>query len=281
MQGRNAAWRVEGEKNLARFRRGEYLWRQDWGNGLVIVLKDIHKTLGGREILRGVDLEIRTGETLVILGQSGTGKSVTLKNIIGLMHPDRGSIVIDGEDVTQMSENEFARVRRKFGVLFQSGALINWLSIGDNVALPLREHTKMSQEEIETLVAEKLGLLNLSDSRYKMPSEVSGGMRKRAGLARAIILDPKIILYDEPTSGLDPVMSNQINELILRMQKLFGVTSTVVTHDMQSAYMIADRIAMLFQGRVIEVGTCDQIRSSTNPIVRQFIEGKTEGPMTA
>jgi phospholipid/cholesterol/gamma-HCH transport system ATP-binding protein len=228
-----------------------------------------------------VDLEIRTGETLVILGQSGTGKSVMLKNIIGLLRPDRGSIVIDGEDVTQMSENEFTQVRRKFGVLFQSGALINWLNIGDNVALPLREHTKMSGEEIETLVAEKLGLLNLSDSRNKMPSEVSGGMRKRAGLARAIILDPKIILYDEPTSGLDPVMSNQINELILRMQKLFGVTSLVVTHDMQSAYMIADRIAMLFQGRVIEVGTCDQIRSSTNPIVRQFIEGKTEGPITA
>jgi len=247
----------------------------------MLVLENVHKSLGGREILRGIHLEMRAGETVVIIGQSGQGKSVTLKNIVGLLRPDKGRIIINGEDVTHFSERQYAEVRKQFGVLFQSGALINWLNIEDNVALPLREHTTLSAPEIMAQVEEKLKLLNLLDARHKMPSEISGGMRKRAGLARAIIWDPKIILYDEPTSGLDPVMSNQINELILRMQRIFGVTSIVVTHDMGSAYMIADRIAMLFQGRIIEIGTKEEIQKSTNPIVRQFIEGRTSGPITS
>ncbi len=246
----------------------------------VLVLDNIHKALGGRDVLRGVSIEVRDGETVVIIGQSGTGKSVTLKNIIGLLRPDRGRILIDGVDVTDFDEKKYSEVRRKFGVLFQSGALINWMNIEENVSLPLREHTRMSPAEIAAKAEEKLKLLNLYESRHKMPSEISGGMRKRAGLARAIILDPKIILYDEPTSGLDPVMSNQINELIMRMQKVLGVTSVVVTHDMESAYMIADRIAMLFEGRIIETGTREEIRNSQNPIVRQFIGGLTSGPIT-
>ncbi len=246
----------------------------------MLVLENVHKSLGGKEILRGVNLEVRDGETVVIIGQSGTGKSVTLKNIIGLLKPDKGRIIIDGTDVTDFNEKKYSEVRRKFGVLFQSGALINWMNIEDNIALPLREHTRMNPDQVRAKVDEKLALLNLLDARHKMPSEVSGGMRKRAGLARAIILDPKIILYDEPTSGLDPVMSSQINELIMRMQKVLGVTSVVVTHDMESAYMIADRIAMLFEGRIIECGTREEIRNSSNPIVRQFVEGLTSGPIT-
>jgi phospholipid/cholesterol/gamma-HCH transport system ATP-binding protein len=246
----------------------------------MLVLENVQKALKGREVLKGIDLEVRRGETVVIIGQSGTGKSVTLKTIIGLMRPDAGKVVIDGEDVTGFGEKKYSEVRKKFGVLFQSGALINWLTIEDNVALPLREHTQLGESEILQKVEQKLRLLNLLDARTKMPSEISGGMRKRAGLARAIILDPKIILYDEPTSGLDPVMSNQINELILRMQKILGITSIVVTHDMESAYRIADRIAMLFDGRIVEVGSCDEIRNTQNPIVRQFIEGRTAGPIT-
>jgi phospholipid/cholesterol/gamma-HCH transport system ATP-binding protein len=247
----------------------------------IVVLEDVHKSLGGREVLRGVDLAIRKGETTVIIGRSGTGKSVTLKNILGLLRPDRGRIWIYGQDVTHLPETAYAEIRKKFGVLFQSGALINWMSVGDNVALPLREHTRLPEEEVQKRVREKLSILELSNDALKMPSEISGGMKKRAGLARAIILDPAIILYDEPTSGLDPVMSNQINDLILRMQSLLGVTSVVVTHDMESAYRIGNRIAMLYEGKIIQVGTREEIQNTPDPVVRQFIHGDTQGPITA
>jgi phospholipid/cholesterol/gamma-HCH transport system ATP-binding protein len=246
----------------------------------IVVLDDVHKALGGRPVLRGVSLAIRRGETMVIIGRSGTGKSVTLKNILGLLRPDKGRVILYGQDVTNLPESEYAEVRKKFGVLFQSGALINWMSVGDNVALPLREHTRLPETEVQKRVREKLAILGLENDAAKMPSEISGGMKKRAGLARGIILDPEIILYDEPTSGLDPVMSNQINDLILRMQQLLGVTSLVVTHDMESAYRIGNRIAMLYDGKIIQVGTKEEIRDSANPVVQQFIHGATTGPIT-
>jgi len=247
----------------------------------VMRLENLQIRLGGVPILRGLDLSIFKGETFVIIGRSGTGKSVTLKNILGLLRPDEGRVIIYGQDMTGLPEKQYAEVRKKFGVLFQSGALINWLSVGENVALPLREHTGLDEQEIRFRVKEKLDLVDMGDAIGKMPSEISGGMKKRAGLARAIILDPQIVLYDEPTSGLDPVLSNQINELVLRMQETLGITSVVVTHDMQSAYMIGDRICMLYDGRIIQTGTRDEIRNTDDSVVRQFIHGETKGPITA
>jgi phospholipid/cholesterol/gamma-HCH transport system ATP-binding protein len=254
----------------------------DPSNGEEIVrLDNLHIRLGGMPILQGLTLSVRKGETLVIIGRSGTGKSVTLKNLLGLLRPDEGRIYIYGEDVTDLPEKLYAEIRKKFGVLFQSGALINWLSVGDNVALPLREHTQMPEEEIRVKVREKLALLDMLGAIGKMPSEISGGMKKRAGLARAIILDPEIVLYDEPTSGLDPVLSNQINELVLRMQEVLGITSIVVTHDMESAYRIGNRISMLYNGRIIQTGTKEEIQNTNDPVVCQFIHGQTKGPITA
>ncbi len=250
-------------------------------NGVPLIqLQDVHKKLGGREILRGVTLDVRDGETLVVIGRSGTGKSVTLKTLIGLLHPDKGRIIIQGRDVTGLPEREYAEVRRLFGVLFQSGALINWLSVAENVALPLREHTTKSEEEIQAIVADKLKLLELTHARDLMPSEISGGMKKRAGLARALVLGPKVILYDEPTSGLDPVMSSQINELVNRMKREVGVTSILVTHDMESAYSVGDRIAMLYEGRIIFIGSPDEAKNTEDEVVHQFVRGLLEGPIT-
>jgi len=231
----------------------------------MITLRDVHKQLAGQTVLNGVDLEIERGETMVIIGRSGSGKSVTIKHMVGLLRPTRGTVLVDGTDVTTLDKTGIFALRRKFGVLFQSGALINWLSVYDNVALPLREHTK---------------LVELDEDADKMPSDISGGMKKRAGLARAIVLDPEILLYDEPTSGLDPVLASRINRLIINVKEKLGVTSVVVTHDMDSAYKIADRIAMLYEGRIVQVGTPDEIRNSNDPVVRQFVEGRIEGPMT-
>jgi len=245
----------------------------------MIQFEHVHKALGGRTVLDGIDLEIRNGETTVIIGRSGCGKSVMLKHIIGLLYADSGAVTVDGLDVAALANHGLFELRRKFGVLFQSGALINWLSVYDNVALPLREHTKLSAKEIDKTVREKLALLDLEQDAAKMPSDLSGGMRKRAGLARAIVLSPQNILYDEPTSGLDPVMAARIDELIIHVKKSLGVTSVVVTHDMPSAYRVGDRIAMLYGGKIIEVGTPDEIRKTKHPVVRQFIEGQLEGPM--
>ncbi len=241
----------------------------------------VHKTLGGRKILDGIDLEVRTGETMVIIGRSGTGKSVAMKTLIGLLRPDEGQVLIKGSDVTGLSEQAYAVVRRMFGVLFQSGALINWMTVGENVALPLREHTEMSESEIQAKVGEMLKLFELTHARDLLPSEISGGMKKRAGLARGLILDPEVILYDEPTSGLDPVMSSQIDALVLRVQREINVTSIFVTHDMESAYTVGDRIAMLYKGKIIFVGTPDEMRSTDDPVVRQFVSGALEGPITS
>ncbi len=240
----------------------------------MIVLENVHKRLNGQPILKGMSLEIKRGETMVIVGPSGTGKSVTLKHMLGLFTPDSGTVMVDGENMTAAKGRKAEALRDKFGVLFQSGALINWLSVGDNVALPLMEKTRMKDAEIAKRVAKVLEMVELSGQEDKMPSEVSGGMKKRAGLARAIVLSPQILLYDEPTSGLDPVLSRKIDRLIKHLALTLEITSVVVTHDMVSAFSIADRIAMLSEGKVIEIGTPEEFRNSENPVVREFIDAQ-------
>ena len=245
-----------------------------------IHLDQLWKSFGPKTVLKGLSLEVDQGETYCIIGRSGAGKSVTLKHITGLMKPDRGKIMIDGKDVTNTSERKYDALRKRMGVVFQDAALIKWLSVGENVALPLRELDRIRDREIRTRVAEKLALVELKGCEALMPDSISGGMKKRVGIARAMIRDPELILFDEPTSGLDPVMSNQINELVLHLQERTGVTSLVVTHDMTSAYMIGNRIGMFYQGEIIDEGTPEDIQGSTNPITRQFIEGRPRGPIT-
>ena len=245
-----------------------------------IELCDLTKTLAGRKVLDGVNLSIVKGETLCIMGGSGAGKSVTLKHIVGLMKPDHGIVRIDGVDVTHQKNGELDAARRKIGFLFQGAALLNSMTVFENVALPLREHEKLSESEIERRVNEKLALVSLSDAGSKMPSEISGGMKKRAGLARAIVRGPEIILYDEPTAGLDPVIASTVNDMILDMQKKLGVTSILVTHDMSSAFRVSNRLAMLLEGKIIKLGTPDEFRKSEDPLIRQFIYGESEGPLT-
>ncbi len=245
----------------------------------MIELNDIHKKLGGMNILAGVNLIVEKGETCVIIGGSGTGKSVTLKHIIGLMQPDSGQIVVMDKKINGAKNKDLRKMRQNMGVMFQSGALLNWMTVGQNVALPLLEKSKKSIRQIEKLVDEKLELVDMRDAKNKLPSEISGGMKKRASLARALIANPDIILCDEPTSGLDPVMSNVINYLILRMQEELSVTTVVVTHDMLSAYTIANRIAMLYKGKIITHDTPEAIQNSQNPVVKQFIHGDVKGPI--
>jgi phospholipid/cholesterol/gamma-HCH transport system ATP-binding protein len=245
-----------------------------------IELCDLTKSLGGRTVLDGVSLAVRKGETMCIIGGSGAGKSVTLKHIVGLLKPDRGCVKIDGVDVTHPKNGELEEARKKIGFCFQGSALLNSMSVYDNVALPLREHERLAETEVRRRVREKLDLVGLGDAGDKMPSEISGGMKKRAGLARAIIRNPETILYDEPTAGLDPVIASTINDLILDMQKKLGVTSILVTHDMSSAFRVSDRIAMLLRGRILKVGTPAEFKASEDPIVRQFIFGESEGPLT-
>jgi phospholipid/cholesterol/gamma-HCH transport system ATP-binding protein len=245
----------------------------------VIEMRNVHKTFGSRKILKGTDVKVKKGETMVILGPSGTGKSVTLKHITGLVSPDEGDCFLFGESISFSVEKIRRRLRARMGVLFQSGALINWLSVYENVALPLREHKISSGEELHNNVMEKLRWLDLVHAKDNLPSDISGGMKKRAGIARALTTNPEVLLYDEPTSGLDPVMSNVFNELIIRLKKELQVTSVVVTHDMESAYRIADRITFLYEGKAIFCGTVSELRNSPNDLIQQFINGKTEGPM--
>ncbi|NOY82681.1 MAG: ABC transporter ATP-binding protein [Kiritimatiellaeota bacterium] len=240
----------------------------------MIQLRNIYKSLGGRPVLRDVTLEVRRGESLVIVGSSGTGKSVTLQHMVGLLHPDAGDVLIEGECINRATGRAVERIREKFGVLFQSGALINWMNVFDNVALPLYEKTSLGDEEIAARVREALALVDLQGTEARMPAELSGGMRKRAGLARAIIMRPLIVLYDEPTSGLDPVMSRRIDRLIRDVQRRFNTTAVVVTHDLQSAFTVGDRIAMLAEGRIVEVGTPAEFRASTCPAVQEFISAQ-------
>ncbi|HEX8253807.1 MAG TPA: ABC transporter ATP-binding protein [Thermoanaerobaculia bacterium] len=233
---------------------------------------DVNKAYGPKQVLRGANLKVYRGEVVVILGGSGTGKSVTLRHMLGLEAPDSGRVIVEEEDVTDLPEEELYRIRKKFGMLFQSGALFDSMTVFENVAFPLREHTDMSEEEIARNVREKLELVNLPNTEHLMPVDLSGGMRKRVGLARSIVLDPKVILYDEPTTGLDPITSQTINELIIDLQAKLNVTSVVVTHDIHSAFSVGDRIAFLHQGVFEWVGTMDEARDSDHPRLREFLK---------
>lgn len=246
----------------------------------MIEIKNVTKSFNGHRVLDGVNLTINTGETTVIIGRSGCGKSVLLKHIIGLLRPDSGHILIDGKDITAMDEKALSALRMKFGMLFQGAALFDSLNVLENVAFSMIEHTNATSNEIEKRVKECLSLVGLRDIEDKKPAELSGGMRKRVGLARAIALRPQIILYDEPTTGVDPIMGDSINDLIVELHNKLKVTSIAVTHDMTSAYKIGDRMAMLYNGKIIASGTPEEIKHTKDPIVRQFITGASKGPIT-
>jgi phospholipid/cholesterol/gamma-HCH transport system ATP-binding protein len=240
----------------------------------MIRLDDVYKSFGAKHVLEGFTLEVDEGETMVIIGYSGTGKSVAIKHIVGLLCPDRGTVFVDGLEVPDLPRDQLYELRSRIGYVFQFAALFDSLTVGENVAMALRKMRTLSESEIAKRVTESLALVDLPDSESKYPAELSGGMRKRVGIARAIAKRPKYILYDEPTTGLDPVTSAVIDELMIRMRDRLGVTSVVITHDMRSAYSVGTRIAMLYEGRVRQVGTVEEIRNTTDPVVRQFIEGK-------
>lgn len=245
----------------------------------LIEIQDLYKSFKKNQVLRGVNLTVEKGESLVIIGGSGCGKSVLLKCIVGLIQPDAGKIFIEGEDVTKLKDKYWNRIRKRFGVLFQGAALFDSLTVAENVAFPLKENTSLSQQEIDEIVTRKLHQVGLHDIEDRKPAELSGGMKKRVGLARAIAMEPEIILYDEPTTGLDPIMSDSINNLIIQMREQLQVTSLTITHDMTSAYKIADRIAMLYEGKTIVTGTPTEIKNLDNDIVQQFITGSAHGPI--
>jgi len=245
----------------------------------MIKLVDVHKSYGKQKVLDGLNLAIEAGKTTVIIGRSGGGKSVLLKHIIGLIKPDSGHVLIEESDITRLSEKDLNEVRKKFGMLFQEAALFDSMTVGENVAFPLREQTKLKDQEIRQIVADRLRAVGLSGVEEKMPSQLSGGMRKRVGLARAIALHPRIVLFDEPTTGLDPVMTEAINQLIMDTQKNFNLTCVVISHDIQSIFRIGHKIAMLYEGRIIEYGTPEEIRASVNPVMKQFLSGSVDGPI--
>lgn len=245
----------------------------------MIQLIDLHKSFGDNRVLQGVNLTIERGETMVIIGGSGSGKSVILKHIIGLMKPDRGKVIVVGQDLSALRERALDELRKKFGMLFQYAALFDSLRVWENVGFSLRQQTHLSDREVKQSAIEKLAMVGLRGVEDRMPADLSGGMKKRVGLARAIAMEPEILLYDEPTTGLDPIMADAINELILEMKRRLQVTGVAITHDMTSAYKIADRIAMLYQGKIQAVGTPDEIKNSSNPIVHQFVTGSSVGPI--
>ncbi len=246
----------------------------------MIELRGLHKAFGDNVVLDGLDLTVEEGESMVVIGGSGTGKSVLLKHIIGLMRPDSGEVTVDGQDLSGLRGRDLVRFQRKFGMLFQGAALFDSMNVRDNVAFGLEEHTRKNPSEIDVVVGEKLGMVGLGDIGHLWPSELSGGMKKRVALARAIAMEPRILLYDEPTTGLDPIRADAINDLIVDLRERLHITSVAITHDMVSAYKIADRLAMLYQGKIIQVGTPDEIRGTDNPVVRQFITGSARGPIT-
>lgn len=240
----------------------------------VISLRQLNITFGTHTVLDNIDLDVYKGETLAVLGPSGTGKSTVLRSMIGLLEPDGGQIFIQGEDVSGLDEDGWNRLRMKMGMVFQYSALFDFLTVGENVAFGLRQHTYKSNEEIQGIVTQMLDLVGLPGTQDLYPAELSGGMKKRVGLARAIAVNPEIVLYDEPTAGLDPIMSRNISRLIKKTQEQLHVTSVLVTHDMQSAFYAADRVAMLYEGHIVAIGTAEEMKNSINPIVKAFIEGR-------
>jgi len=246
---------------------------------IAISVEHLSKSFGGRKVLDGINLDIRRGEIFVIMGGSGCGKSTLLRHMTGAIQPDSGRVLFYGQDLTRMSGAELEKIKRRFGMSFQSAALLDFLSVADNVSLPLREHTRLSAKIIDIIVRMKLGLVGMQGFESMMPNELSGGMRKRVGLARAIAMDPEVVFYDEPSAGLDPIACAVVDRLIMDLSRKLLLTSVVVTHNMDSVFRIADRVGMLYKGRLLEVGTPDQIRNSANPIIQQFIQGNLEGPI--
>ena len=245
----------------------------------LIEVKDLIKSFDGRVVLDGINLTVERGSVFAIMGGSGCGKTTLLRHLIGVMRPDSGQILVGGQDITPFDENRMDGYRRRFGMLFQMGALLNSLSVHDNIALPLREHTELDEKIIGVMVKMKLELVGLRDFEHLKPAQLSGGMQKRVALARALALDPEIVFYDEPTSGLDPVVTGVISQLIVDLSKRMGITSVVVTHDIGSAFKIADKMVVLFRGRVVAEGTPKQIQQSSDPLVQQFIHGSPDGPI--
>jgi phospholipid/cholesterol/gamma-HCH transport system ATP-binding protein len=245
----------------------------------MIEIINLYKSFVKHQVLKGVDLKVEKGESMVVIGGSGSGKSVLLKHIIGILKPDEGKVLVNGTDITTLKEKELYKIRKKFGMLFQMSALFDSMSVWENVAFAFMRHKKMNEKEAKVTAIEKLRLVGLVGVEDLMPAELSGGMKKRVGLARAIAHEPEILLYDEPTTGIDPIMADAINELIVEMKKHLSVTSIAITHDMNSAYKIGDRIAMLYDGKIIEVGAPDEIKNTENPVVRQFITGSALGPI--
>jgi len=241
-----------------------------------INIVNVYKKFGSQRVLEGLNLQIPRGKVTVILGRSGIGKSVMLKHMIGLIRPDKGRVFVDGTDIWTLSPHRLNETRQKFGMLFQSAALFDSFNVFENVAFPLREHTDYSNSKIEKIVKEKLSLVGLKGVENKMPSELSGGMRKRVGLARAIALQPEIILYDEPTTGLDPLMADSVDKLILNTQRKLNLTSVVISHDIESAFKIADKIAMIDNGKIIEEGSPLEFKNSRNPHVQNFLKGESK-----
>jgi phospholipid/cholesterol/gamma-HCH transport system ATP-binding protein len=246
----------------------------------MIACENLWKRFQAKSVLEGINVKVERGKTLVVIGQSGCGKSVLLKHFVGLLLPDRGRVLVEGEDITQMKRKNLFRVRMRFGMVFQGSALFDSLTVGENVCLALKEHTEKSDEEIEAIGREKLRMVGLDGVMDKMPAELSGGMKKRVSIARAIAMNPACVLYDEPTTGLDPIMADVINNLIVKLKQELRITSVVVTHDIQSAYKVADTIAMLHDGRIIFTGTPSEVSQSGNETLRQFIEGSADGPIS-
>ena len=245
----------------------------------MIEVRHLRKSFGGKPVLEDVNFAVQRGTVCVVMGGSGSGKSTILRHLIGAHKPDSGEIYLDGEEITHLHERELQHVRRKIGMLFQGGALLNSLTVGENVALPIRQHTDLPEETISIMVKLKLELVGLRDAEHLRPSQISGGMQKRVSLARAIALDPKIVFYDEPSAGLDPIMSGVIDKLMIDLTKKMGITSLVVTHDMASAFRIADQMIMLHRGRIVASGTPAVIKQEADPLVQQFVTGAPDGPI--
>ena len=245
----------------------------------MIRVVELHKSFAGHQVLNGVNLEIEAGKLTTIIGGSGCGKTVLLKHLNALLLPDRGEVLIDGNDITKLGESGLNQIRQKFGVLFQGAALLDSMTIFDNVAFPLREKTRMSEEEIRKKVKERLHQVGLDQMGYKYPAEVSGGMKKRTGLARALIMDPEIVLFDEPTTWLDPLLGKSIHHLIVKMHATFGFTGVIVSHDIPEVFTISDYVAMLSGGLIEEISPTNEFIASQNPVVQQFIRGEIEGPI--